>query len=35
MSVNKQKKLADKILDKLFLIDPYSIVAGGAPRDWR
>ena len=34
MCVNKQKKLADKILDKLFLIDPYSIVAGGAPRDW-
>lgn len=29
-----QKWVADTILDKLFPIDPYSIVAGGAPRDW-
>lgn len=29
-----QKSQADKILDMLFLIDPYAICAGGAPRDW-
>lgn len=32
--ITKQKAVADKILDKLFSIDPFAIVAGGAPRDW-
>ena len=32
--IAKQKAVADKILDKLFPIDPFAIVAGGAPRDW-
>ena len=34
MTIEHQKQVADKILDDLFLIDPYAIVAGGAPRDW-
>lgn len=29
-----QKQIADDILDKLYLIDPHSILAGGAVRDW-
>lgn len=29
-----QQDQADEILGKLFLIDPYAICAGGAPRDW-
>lgn len=32
--IEKQKDVADKILDKLFPIDPFAICAGGAPRDW-
>jgi hypothetical protein len=32
--IAKQKAIADDVLEKLFLIDPYCIVAGGAPRDW-
>lgn len=34
MSIEKQMKLADKILDRLTLISPHCILAGGAPRDW-
>ena len=34
MSIEDQKKIADKVLDKLFIVDPYAIVAGGAARDW-
>ena len=30
----EQKTIADYILGRLFLIDPYCILAGGAPRDW-
>lgn len=29
-----QKQVADKVLDRLEIIDPGCIVAGGAPRDW-
>ena len=29
-----QRSVADFVLEKLFTIDPFSIVAGGAPRDW-
>jgi hypothetical protein len=32
--IAKQKAVADKVLDKLFSIDPFAICAGGAPRDW-
>jgi hypothetical protein len=32
--ITKQKAVADKVLDKLFPIDPFAICAGGAPRDW-
>lgn len=30
----EQKAIADKVLNMLECIDPYCIVAGGAPRDW-
>lgn len=29
-----QKEVANEVLNKLYAIDPYCIVAGGAPRDW-
>jgi hypothetical protein len=32
--IAEQKVVADKVLDKLFPIDPFAICAGGAPRDW-
>jgi hypothetical protein len=32
--IRKQKELTDKILAKLKIVDPYCILAGGAPRDW-
>lgn len=32
--IAQQKRDADELLDKLYLIDPTCIVAGGAPRDW-
>jgi hypothetical protein len=32
--IEKQKAVADKVLGKLFAIDPFAICAGGAPRDW-
>lgn len=32
--IENQKAVADKVLDKLELLDPACIVAGGAPRDW-
>lgn len=34
MTIQQQKDIADKILDKLRIISPYAILAGGAPRDW-
>jgi len=34
MKINVQKNTANKILDSLFVVDPFCIVAGGAPRDW-
>lgn len=34
MTIEKQKKVADNVLDKLKHFDPTAIVAGGAPRDW-
>lgn len=33
-AVLSQKQLADEILFKISMYDPYVIVAGGAPRDW-
>lgn len=32
--IAQQKAVADEVLNRLFSIDPHSIVAGGAPRDW-
>jgi len=32
--IEHQKFVADTFLDKMLPIDPYCIVAGGAPRDW-
>ena len=29
MNVEKQKKLTDEVMNKIFPIDPHSIVAGG------
>jgi len=34
MSIEEQKKIAEDIINKLRAIDPYVILAGGAPRDW-
>lgn len=34
MGVEQQKIIADEIYAKLQVIDPYCILAGGAPRDW-
>lgn len=33
-TITHQKSVADLVLKQLFTIDPFSIVAGGAPRDW-
>ncbi len=34
MSIEKQKEIAEVILNVLEVIDPLCILAGGAPRDW-
>lgn len=34
MSIAQQRNVADEILNSLYLIDPYAILAGGAVRDW-
>lgn len=34
MTIEKQKEVADKVLDALFTVQPHTIAAGGAPRDW-
>lgn len=34
MSIEKQMKVADEVINKLRAVDPFCIVAGGAPRDW-
>ena len=34
MSIDEQKKIADKVLSMIETIDPTAIIAGGAPRDW-
>lgn len=34
LNIEEQKKIADEIINKLRAVDPYCIVAGGAPRDW-
>lgn len=33
-TIENQKRVAKEILEKLSIIDPYAILAGGAPRDW-
>jgi hypothetical protein len=32
--INEQRAVADKALSMVYTIDPFAIVAGGAPRDW-
>lgn len=32
--IESQMKVADEVINKLRTVDPYCIVAGGAPRDW-
>lgn len=34
MSITKQKEIAKELLHKLEAIDPFCILAGGAPRNW-
>lgn len=34
MSIEQQKAIADDVLQKLYCVDPFCIVAGGTPRDW-
>jgi len=34
MEIKEQKKVADRVLDMIYPIDPNAIVAGGAPRNW-
>ena len=34
MSIDEQQAIADEVLKRLAVFDPYAIVAGGAPRDW-
>lgn len=34
MTIEQQKAIADDVLERLHVLDPHCIVAGGAPRDW-
>src|SRR5258706_15192247 len=34
MNINQQKEITNEVMEQIFPIDLYSIVAGGAPRDW-
>lgn len=34
MTVEQQKSIAKDIMDRIKIIDPYALLAGGAPRDW-
>lgn len=34
MTIERQKEIAQLVMDKLNIIDPFCILAGGAPRDW-
>lgn len=34
MDIKKQKEVAEYVYSRLEIIDPYCILAGGAPRDW-
>lgn len=34
MSTEEQKRIADKVYEKLQAFDPYCVLARGAPRDW-
>lgn len=33
-TIEQQKKVAQEVYKKLKIIDPYALLAGGAPRDW-
>lgn len=34
MKIEEQKVVAKKVLEKIKIVDPYALLAGGAPRDW-
>lgn len=34
MKIEEQNVVAKKVLEKIKIVDPYVILAGGAPRDW-
>lgn len=34
MSIDLQKSVAQQVMDNLSIVDPFCILAGGAPRDW-
>lgn len=34
MTIGQQKNIAEDIMDNIKIIDPYALLAGGAPRDW-
>jgi len=34
MTVEQQKNIARDVMDGIKIIDPYALLAGGAPRDW-
>jgi hypothetical protein len=34
ITIDQQKQIADEVLEKIELICPRAIIAGGAPRDW-
>ena len=34
MNIEQQKQIAAELLERLSLVDPHCILAGGAPRDW-
>lgn len=34
MTVENQKQVASELLSKLKMVDPFAMIAGGAPRDW-
>ena len=34
MNVERQKEIAQAVMQRLEIVDPFCILAGGAPRDW-
>jgi hypothetical protein len=34
MNIKEQQEIANSVMSRLKIVDPYSLLAGGAPRDW-